>query len=195
MTMNSTLQWELERATKYILKPKPGYVATIQGHYRNGEYHLDASRGKLIADYELVDHGIDGSQYFQGCSTVFPYYDHVVTGCGENPAEAIDDALDNLAQDGYELDGFEDQIKRDYPEFLSSEGEFSETPYAHAECESEEHDEDCEEDCTELHDDHDECELYYYVSIRVKGQNDHETENNQPIRANEYEFDDKGNLA
>jgi len=51
-----------------------------------------------IGKFELVDHGIDGSQYFQGCGTTFTEYHHVVTGCGDNFAEALDDALEMLAQ-------------------------------------------------------------------------------------------------
>jgi len=110
---------------------------------------------KKIIDYDIVDRGIEGSQYFQGCGTSFTKFDACYTGCGSNPAEAIDDALEQIAMCGeHEIEGFEEQMKEDYPQYLTSDGDWSPTPYAHAEC--------SEED--------DECELYYYVSIRVKGE-------------------------
>ncbi len=49
--------------------------------------------------YELIDHGIDHAQYFQGCATAYTNFDHVVTGCGSNFSEALDDALEIIAQD------------------------------------------------------------------------------------------------
>lgn len=51
-----------------------------------------------IGQFELIDHGIDGSQYFQGCGTAFTSYDHVTTGCGDTPAEAFDDLMEMVAQ-------------------------------------------------------------------------------------------------
>lgn len=50
-----------------------------------------------VGAIELVDHGITGSQYFQGCGTTFTQYDHVVTGAGDNPSEALNDALEQMA--------------------------------------------------------------------------------------------------
>jgi len=55
---------------------------------------------KKIGNFELVDHGIDGSQYFQGCGTSFTEFEHVTTGCGDTPAEAFDDLMDMVAQYG-----------------------------------------------------------------------------------------------
>ena len=52
---------------------------------------------KIISDYEIIDHGIENSQYFQGCGTAFSKYENVVTGCGSNPSEAIADALDQIS--------------------------------------------------------------------------------------------------
>ena len=104
---------------------------------------------KRISSYELIDHGIDSCQYFPGCGVAHTAFDAIATGCGSNPAEAIDSALDDLAED-YELDGFLELILRDNGwKSLPTE------PNAH---------DDCPDDANE----HVECELYYYVSIRVK---------------------------
>jgi len=55
---------------------------------------------KMIGKFEVVDHGIDGDQYFQGCGLTFTSYEDIATGIGENFAEAVDDALEILAQKG-----------------------------------------------------------------------------------------------
>lgn len=66
-------------------------------------------------DYELIDHGIDNHQYFLGCGTTFTRFEHVSTGCGNNPAEAIEDCLESIAQMGLKinLEVFGQQIKTD----------------------------------------------------------------------------------
>lgn len=50
-----------------------------------------------IAAFEIVDHGIDHAQYFQGCGVSFTEFDNVQTGCGTNAREAFDDALEQIA--------------------------------------------------------------------------------------------------
>ena len=59
---------------------------------------------KRIAAYKLEDIGIEHQQYFDGRSTAHTDWDEVYVGVGDNPAEAIDDALDNAAQDGWLVD-------------------------------------------------------------------------------------------
>lgn len=46
---------------------------------------------RKIESFEVVDHGIQHEQYFQGCGIAFTSMDDVATGIGECPAEAIDD--------------------------------------------------------------------------------------------------------
>jgi hypothetical protein len=75
---------------------------------------------KLAGEYELIDHGIEHAQYFQGCGTAFTSFDNVVTGCGSNAAEAIDDALEALAQcdvDAEELNArmLKDENRKSWP--------------------------------------------------------------------------------
>lgn len=54
-----------------------------------------------IAAFQVIDHGADGAQYFQGCGVSFTRFDHVVTGVGDTGADALDDALEQMASDGY----------------------------------------------------------------------------------------------
>jgi len=65
---------------------------------------------KPIVEFEVVDHGIDHEQYFQGCGVAFTEFEDVVTGIGDNPAEAIDDALEQLAMNDWDVDGMEKRI-------------------------------------------------------------------------------------
>ena len=53
---------------------------------------------KLIS-YEILDHGMDHSQYFQGCGTAFTNFTHVWTGVGNSSKEAYNDALDQAYMD------------------------------------------------------------------------------------------------
>jgi len=100
-----------------------------------------------VTDYELIDHGIEHPQYFQGCGTAYTSYRHVVTGIGDNPAEAIDDCLDQIAMDCVDAEVLEKRI-------LADEGweAFPTTPSVYALCPQPESDSDRE--------------LYYHVSIR-----------------------------
>ena len=50
-----------------------------------------------MPQWEIVDHGIQDSQYFQGCG---PYeFEHVSTGIGDNPKDALTDAIESIAMD------------------------------------------------------------------------------------------------
>uniref|UniRef100_A0A6M3LHN1 Uncharacterized protein n=1 Tax=viral metagenome TaxID=1070528 RepID=A0A6M3LHN1_9ZZZZ len=65
---------------------------------------------KPITECELVNHGIEHSQYFQGCGVAFTRFTHIVTGIGDTPAEAIDDCLEQIAQAGFDTEGMEKRI-------------------------------------------------------------------------------------
>lgn len=69
---------------------------------------------KTIGAIEVIDHGIEHSQYFQGCGTSFTRFENVVTGIGDNFAEAIDDCLESIAQQGYDVDALEQLIKWEF---------------------------------------------------------------------------------
>lgn len=98
-----------------------------------------------IRAYEIVDHGVDHAQYFQGCGVAFTDYELCVTGAGDNAREAYDDACEQLAQMGYDTAKLPTRPR----------GIRKTDAVRHADCvEDGEHD--------------DFCELYYYVSIRVR---------------------------
>lgn len=108
-----------------------------------------ASCGATISEFSITDHGIEHAQYFQGAGVAFTQYEYCATGCGDDFAEAIEDALESMAQgeecDGIDFDLLETRIKaqefdgaRDWPKSESAS------------------DRDSSEDS----------ELYYYVTIK-----------------------------
>lgn len=56
-----------------------------------------------IAEFRIVDHGVDHEQFFQGHSTVFTDYTDSATGCGASAREAAQDAAEQLACAGFDL--------------------------------------------------------------------------------------------
>lgn len=52
---------------------------------------------RIVLEYEIVDHGVEHEQYFQGCGTYGTRYDEVFTGVGNTKAEAIEQALEDIA--------------------------------------------------------------------------------------------------
>ena len=57
-----------------------------------------------ITDYEIINHGYDHAQYFQGCGTAFTDFEDVSTGAGDNAKDAYEDAVEQLAMTGYNVD-------------------------------------------------------------------------------------------
>jgi hypothetical protein len=72
----------------------------------------EAESGPLtVTSYSIVDHGIENSQYFQGCGVAFTPYSDVVTGCGNDFREAFQDALESMAQCGVDTEAFEALVR------------------------------------------------------------------------------------
>lgn len=81
---------------------------------------------KRVAEFEVVDLGIDCPDYFQGFGCSFTGYDNCAVGIGCNPAEALDDCLETIAQQDIDVEDLEARI-------LKSEGEPPATPVAEGE--------------------------------------------------------------
>ncbi len=47
-----------------------------------------------LSSYEIVRHGIEYPDYFQGCGVSFTDFDEVQTGIGDTEREAFEDALE-----------------------------------------------------------------------------------------------------
>jgi hypothetical protein len=58
-------------------------------------------------DYEIINHGPEHEQYFQGCGVAFTDFDIVSTGIGDNAKEAYEDAVEMLYQDDIDSDSLD----------------------------------------------------------------------------------------
>ncbi len=56
---------------------------------------------EAVTEWQVIDHGEQHSQYFQGCGVAFTPYDHVVTGVGSDAREALQDCIESMAQNGH----------------------------------------------------------------------------------------------
>lgn len=100
---------------------------------------------KTIQEYEIVDHGIEHEQYFQGCGTAFTRFETVATGIGNGLKQALNDAADQLAEQGYEISN---ELQSEIDSLDSKETEETHTDCGDEECYSQ--------------------DVYYYASIRVR---------------------------
>lgn len=87
-----------------------GYPDTRDGRKACPECGKEAilNMAKRITDYEIIDHGIQHSQYFPGCGVAFTRFSHVVTGIGKTAFEAALDAIEQIHSLGdYDTDSIE----------------------------------------------------------------------------------------
>lgn len=56
---------------------------------------------KIINDYQIVDHSIEYTDYFQGCGIAFTEFKDTATGIGHSAYEAADDAMELLTQNDW----------------------------------------------------------------------------------------------
>lgn len=106
---------------------------------------------RSVLEYEIVDHGIEHSQYFQGCGVSYTKYLECVTGIGDDFEEAIGDCLESLAQMDWDVEDLEKRILEEFG------GEYPQT-----ESVTDRLDYDCADES-----ERENCELWYHVSIRV----------------------------
>lgn len=57
-----------------------------------------------ILDYSITDHGVEHCQYFQGDGISFTEYTDCATGCGNSAYDALEDALEQLASNGWDTE-------------------------------------------------------------------------------------------
>ena len=100
---------------------------------------------KTIAAYEIIYHGVDWADYFPGCGLAHTEYADVATGIGNSDREALEDALDQLAQNGWDTDSNAelsaelltasdvDQVQEAIDEYREDDGDDDdgETPLVH----------------------------------------------------------------
>lgn len=82
--------------------------------------------------FEVISHGFDHSQYFQGCGLFRSPFNSVVTGAGGCEKEALEDALEQMAGNGASLSLIE-QIEKseDWSETRNEEADAEEMNEVH----------------------------------------------------------------
>lgn len=60
---------------------------------------------KKVSEHEVIDHGVEHEQYFQGCGVSFTRFEECYTGCGASAHDALDDALEQAAQCDWDTEG------------------------------------------------------------------------------------------
>jgi hypothetical protein len=110
---------------------------------------------KLITDWEVVDLGIEHSQYFQGFGVCGTNFDNCTYGIGDDAREALEDAIEQMAG-GSEIEMDWDQLEKD---ILAKWPHFTNEKILKA-CSVTKYLEDSGEDTDE------DCDIYYHVGIR-----------------------------
>lgn len=105
---------------------------------------------KTIGDFQVIDHGIESSQYFQGCGVAWTGFKNIVTGIGSDPADAICNCLNQICQEDFDTEGMEARI-------IAQEGltKLPTTP-----------------NTDKYHEENEESEMWYHVSLRWNEEKD-----------------------
>ena len=107
---------------------------------------------RTVREYRVEDIGLEHSQFFQGRGVSPEHrWDDVAVGIGNSPAEALDDALESLAQAGWDFANGE-------PDPADEFGEDAEKDFIGAMQ---------DEDGWDDHD-RENCEVWYHVAVYVK---------------------------
>ena len=78
---------------------------------------------KIVTDHEILQHGIENEQYFQGCGVSCSEFEDVATGIGNTECEALEDALDSLAQNGWDVEKIDNTLDDTTPVGSMAEAE------------------------------------------------------------------------
>lgn len=65
---------------------------------------------KIARSYRIVDHGLMFSDYFSGHGTAYTDWEDCATGFADDAKAAVNEALEMLAENGWDLSEIEDQI-------------------------------------------------------------------------------------
>lgn len=57
-----------------------------------------------ITEFEIVNHGYEHAQYFQGCGVSFTRFSEIVTGVGDDAVEAYRNAVEQIWNSGVDAD-------------------------------------------------------------------------------------------
>ena len=62
---------------------------------------------KLVSSFEVIHHGVENSSYFQGAGISHTKFKDIATGCGSTEKEALEEALEMLASNEWDVESLE----------------------------------------------------------------------------------------
>jgi hypothetical protein len=108
----------------------------------------------MDTNFEVVDLGVEVADYFQGFGVSFTPFSDSVVGVGNSPREALEDALEQIANSGDDTQELENAIREQHPRYYEAAGSQS-----------------VEEIVSEWEgDDNEQTDRYYYVGIRYNSE-------------------------
>lgn len=129
--------------------------------------------GIMVVAHEVEDIGIDSSSYFTGRGTSYSRWDQVSVGIGSTGYEACEDALEGLAQMGYDVDDIDNPFTDENADY-SVELCWAHDPRFCPLADDYEFDDDDDFDPDDLTDDDCNCEfseeseLWYHVAVYIE---------------------------
>ena len=67
---------------------------------------------KTTENFEVIDHEVDHEQYFQGCGVAWTEFTDCATGVGESAHDALEDALESLAQGDWDTSKINNHLSK-----------------------------------------------------------------------------------
>ena len=124
--------------------------------HEHGCPNKTGSLSKKIEEHEINERGIQSSSYYQGAGTSFTQWEDVAVGIGANKHDALEDALEQLASQGYDTEG----IVNEYTDSAEN------IVCANCGLYNEEQDGDTGIPCQPYETDN--CEQYFFIEVYVK---------------------------
>ena len=74
-----------------------------------------------VKEFQVDDMGIENSQYFQGYGVSFTSFSDCCYGIGDNPKEALDDCLEQIASSrDIDVEDLEARILAEFPDYATN---------------------------------------------------------------------------
>lgn len=86
---------------------------------------------RIVASFQLEDCGVDHCQYFTGRGTVFTAFDVVFVGIGSSASEACEDALEQAAMSGWNVDAIDNDLSNEDDVPVSEDDEYQDNDFLH----------------------------------------------------------------
>lgn len=104
--------WQPELPLGDVTLPDPSEIAVPSIE----RWKKERAAGKIVYDHSVSTHGVMLSCYWQGAGVSYTRWDDVGVGTGENAYEAMNDALDQLAQQGWDVGQIPNEFDENSPD-------------------------------------------------------------------------------